>query len=196
MIGEDRDGRVERIPLGRIRPRAFAVRNDGADGLERLAASIRSHGLLHPLVLRPKDGAFEVVCGQRRLEAIRALGWGEVPAIVNVTFRAATPRAATIATSAAEIVGPTMTICRFSRTSVPSFDFRHVPPASSPAGDRTMTGRESPCPRSVIRDRGGNSVGEIMNGPSPPNSITGSSWGNAANASARFRTPDPCSGPR
>jgi putative nucleotidyltransferase with HDIG domain len=84
MIGQDKEIRIERIPLGRIQPRAFDARAEASDvEIERLAASIRAHGLLHPLLLRPAGRGFEIVCGQRRFRACKSLGLGEVPAIVR-----------------------------------------------------------------------------------------------------------------
>jgi ParB/RepB/Spo0J family partition protein len=46
---------------------------------DRLAASIREVGLLHPVVIRP-DG--KLIAGHRRLEACKRLGWTEVPVTV------------------------------------------------------------------------------------------------------------------
>ncbi len=60
-----------------------------AEQLDELEASIRENGLLQPLVVRPAgpaapDGAvWELVAGERRLRAVRRLGWREVPVIVR-----------------------------------------------------------------------------------------------------------------
>ena len=84
MIGQDRELKIERIPLGRIQPRSFEARAEASEAeIQRLAASIRIHGLLHPILLRPAGRGFEVVCGQRRFRACKALGMGEIPAIVR-----------------------------------------------------------------------------------------------------------------
>jgi ParB family chromosome partitioning protein len=50
--------------------------------LDDLRQSIRVHGLLNPLIVRPKDGKFEIVAGHRRLEACKRLGWTRIPCIV------------------------------------------------------------------------------------------------------------------
>ncbi|MFP3209674.1 MAG: ParB N-terminal domain-containing protein [Nitrososphaeria archaeon] len=42
--------------------------------MEELAASIAERGLLHPLIVRPRDGYYKVVAGNRRLAALKALG--------------------------------------------------------------------------------------------------------------------------
>src|SRR5438105_6922508 len=84
MIGQDRDFRVEPIPLGRIQPRQFLSRREATDEeISWLAASIRTHGLLQPILVRPAGKGFEVVCGQRRYRACKALGLGEVIAVVR-----------------------------------------------------------------------------------------------------------------
>ena len=55
--------------------------------LEALADSIRRHGLLQPLVVRPTEGGFELIAGERRLRAARQAGLDEVPVVI----RTATP---------------------------------------------------------------------------------------------------------
>jgi ParB family chromosome partitioning protein len=50
-------------------------------GIDELAESLREHGVLQPVVVRPVDGHFELIAGHRRLEAAQVLGWSELPAI-------------------------------------------------------------------------------------------------------------------
>lgn len=84
MIGEDREGCLLKIPLGRLEPPRVRVRQDAApEEIRRLADSIRKHGLLQPLLVRPAGRRFEVVCGARRFAACRALGLRAVPALVR-----------------------------------------------------------------------------------------------------------------
>lgn len=51
--------------------------------LGELAASIKEKGLLEPIVVRPADGGFEVVAGNRRLEACKRLGLRSIPCHVT-----------------------------------------------------------------------------------------------------------------
>jgi len=51
--------------------------------LEGLKVSIREHGVLQPIVVRPVGDRYQVVAGERRLRAAREVGIGEVPAIVR-----------------------------------------------------------------------------------------------------------------
>jgi ParB family chromosome partitioning protein len=46
----------------------------GLDNIHDLATSIQQHGLLQPIVVRPKQHQYEIVAGNRRLAAIRFLG--------------------------------------------------------------------------------------------------------------------------
>lgn len=51
--------------------------------LEELATSIRERGVLEPIVVRPKDGRYEIVAGERRYRASRLAGLDEIPAVVR-----------------------------------------------------------------------------------------------------------------
>ena len=81
---EPETGRVLELPLESIRPNPFQPRRafDQA-ALEELAASIRSQGLLQPLVVRPAEGGYEIVAGERRLRACQLAGIERVAVIVR-----------------------------------------------------------------------------------------------------------------
>ena len=71
---------IDRIHPGRYQPR---TRMDEAS-LDELAASIREHGVMQPILVRPVDGArFEIIAGERRWRAAQRAGLGEVPALVR-----------------------------------------------------------------------------------------------------------------
>lgn len=54
------------------------------DSLSELADSIRDHGVLQPLIVRPlSDGSYQLVAGERRWRASRLAGLTEVPVIVR-----------------------------------------------------------------------------------------------------------------
>ena len=53
--------------------------------MERLSESIREHGVLSPIIVRPKENAedeYEIISGHRRVMASRKAGIAEVPALV------------------------------------------------------------------------------------------------------------------
>lgn len=84
MTGNDRGARVERIPLASIRPRRLPSRAPASDAdIRRLAASIREHGLIHPILVRSIGREYEVVSGQRRYQACKSLGFPEIVAVVR-----------------------------------------------------------------------------------------------------------------
>jgi ParB family chromosome partitioning protein len=73
---------VEQIEMKMIRPSQFAVR----DRFQRMSeddhcliASIREHGLLQPILIRPLSHSFEIVAGHRRFHACRSLRWRFIP---------------------------------------------------------------------------------------------------------------------
>nr|WP_221277156.1 ParB/RepB/Spo0J family partition protein [Deinobacterium chartae] len=62
----------------------FNPRQDfSAQALQSLADSIREHGVLQPLLVRPVQGRLELVAGERRLRAARLAGLSRVPVIVR-----------------------------------------------------------------------------------------------------------------
>jgi ParB family chromosome partitioning protein len=71
------------LPIERIRPNPEQPRRrfDAAE-LERLADSIRRHGMLQPVVVRAVDDGFELVVGERRWRAAQAAGRTTIPAVV------------------------------------------------------------------------------------------------------------------
>ena len=52
--------------------------------IRELSLSIRAHGLLQPISVRPNDDGFEIIAGERRYRACHYLEWTEMPAIVHV----------------------------------------------------------------------------------------------------------------
>jgi ParB family chromosome partitioning protein len=51
--------------------------------IPELASSLRTYGLLQPVVVRPVDGGYVLLAGHRRVEAARSLGWETIAAIVR-----------------------------------------------------------------------------------------------------------------
>jgi ParB family chromosome partitioning protein len=48
-----------------------------------LCDSIRAHGFLQPIVVRPLNGRFQIVAGERRFRAAQLAAWNQVPVIVR-----------------------------------------------------------------------------------------------------------------
>ncbi len=69
---------VEQIEMRMIRPPKDPVRFSSEKNtleFENLKASIKEHGLLQPVLIRPIDRGFELVAGYRRFNACRGLRW-------------------------------------------------------------------------------------------------------------------------
>jgi ParB family chromosome partitioning protein len=72
---DQRSVAVERIEHNPYQPRKTFDEQE----LSTLAASIKEHGVLQPLVVRPLGDHFQLVAGERRLRAAQAAGYQEVP---------------------------------------------------------------------------------------------------------------------
>ena len=76
-------GRILYLPVGQIHPNPSQPRKIfDADGLQELAGSIRTYGILQPLTVRRRNGEYELVAGERRLRAAKIAGMTEVPCIL------------------------------------------------------------------------------------------------------------------
>jgi ParB family transcriptional regulator, chromosome partitioning protein len=75
-----------RIPVERIRARADALRSTvDADRLTELTDSVRTHGVLQPIRVRPcAAGHYEIIAGERRWLAAQHAGLRNIPAVVVV----------------------------------------------------------------------------------------------------------------
>lgn len=69
-----------------IRPSQFSIRDkfhrNDCD-FETLVNSIREHGLLQPILIRPLEHGFEIVAGHRRFQACRTLRWRFITAKIR-----------------------------------------------------------------------------------------------------------------
>ena len=70
------------IPAEEIDPNPNQPRQSVGD-LSELAASIREKGVLEPILVRPRDGRFQIVAGERRYRAAVDVGLDELPCIVR-----------------------------------------------------------------------------------------------------------------
>ena len=78
--GDFRSLPVDLIRRGKHQPRRVIEES----ALEELAHSVRTRGIVQPIVVRPAGpGSFEIVAGERRWRAARMAGLDEVPAVVR-----------------------------------------------------------------------------------------------------------------
>lgn len=71
--------RIDLIDPNPVQPRRLFQ----AEALDQLSQSIRLHGIIQPLVVRPHGGRYQLVAGERRWRAARLAGLEEVPAVVQ-----------------------------------------------------------------------------------------------------------------
>ncbi len=75
---------VRRIALDRVHPNPHQPRRlFDADRLRELAASLKSSGLIQPIVVRPFEDGFQLIAGERRLRAAKLAELPDIPAIVR-----------------------------------------------------------------------------------------------------------------
>ncbi|MCA1748640.1 MAG: ParB/RepB/Spo0J family partition protein [Sphingomonadales bacterium] len=78
------DSTVRMVPITRIAPHPDQPRRHfDSDALGELAKSIEARGVIQPIVLRPHDGKYQIVAGERRWRAAQMAQLHEIPAIIR-----------------------------------------------------------------------------------------------------------------
>jgi len=68
------------IPIEKIITNQLQPRKDMGD-LKELTESIREKGIIEPVIVRPKEGHFEIIAGERRYQAAKLADMSEIPCI-------------------------------------------------------------------------------------------------------------------
>ncbi|OUM98842.1 MAG: nucleoid occlusion protein [Paenibacillaceae bacterium ZCTH02-B3] len=76
---EVRQIRVDEIVPSPYQPRSVF----DEERIEELCRTIRTHGVIQPIIVREKNGKYELIAGERRWRAVRKLGLEHIPAIVR-----------------------------------------------------------------------------------------------------------------
>lgn len=75
---------IQEIAVGEIRPNPRQPRREfDPEKLSELAASIREHGVVQPILVRRTDEGYELVAGERRWRAAQTAGLDRIPAVVR-----------------------------------------------------------------------------------------------------------------
>jgi ParB family transcriptional regulator, chromosome partitioning protein len=78
------EGATFQIDVERITPSPFQPRRMFDEvKIDELASSIRNQGIIQPLVVRPKNGGYELIAGERRWRAAMKAGLREVPVVIR-----------------------------------------------------------------------------------------------------------------
>jgi len=71
------------IRIDEIAPNPFQPRTKVEENLDELVVSIKTHGVLQPILVRRRLDGYEVVLGERRLRAAKLAGLDQVPAVIR-----------------------------------------------------------------------------------------------------------------
>lgn len=75
---------VKNLPVSEIVPSPFQPRTVFDDErIDELCQTIKIHGVIQPIVVRVRNGVFEIIAGERRWRASKKLGLDTVPGIVK-----------------------------------------------------------------------------------------------------------------
>ena len=75
---------VKQIAIEDIVPNRFQPRTVfDEERIDELAQTIKTHGVIQPIVVRKQEDKYEIIAGERRWRAVRSLGWKTIPAIVK-----------------------------------------------------------------------------------------------------------------
>ncbi len=75
---------IENIDINKIKPNRFQPREDfNETKLNELISSIREKGVVQPILLRPSQDGYELIAGERRLRAVKSLGYAQIPAVIK-----------------------------------------------------------------------------------------------------------------
>jgi ParB family chromosome partitioning protein len=81
---ESADTPPSEIDINSISPNPYQPRRDFSDEkLTELAESIKTHGIIQPLVVRQKEGKLQLIAGERRLRAAKLAGITVVPVVIK-----------------------------------------------------------------------------------------------------------------
>ncbi|TGN19727.1 ParB/RepB/Spo0J family partition protein [Leptospira idonii] len=77
---ENLDGTIRTIKIEKIEPSEYQPRQERKKGIEELAASLKTDGLLQPIVVAKGKGedSYKIIAGERRFHAAKSLGWHEI----------------------------------------------------------------------------------------------------------------------
>ena len=78
------DPQLVKLHIAQIRPNPFQPRSTfNQEKQQELIDSVRARGMIQPVIVRQTKEGYELVAGERRLRAAKAIGWTEVPAVVR-----------------------------------------------------------------------------------------------------------------
>jgi len=75
---------VTEVEVDRLMPNLYQPRQDFDQGkMDELKESIKTHGIIQPIIVRESTEGYEIVAGERRLKAAKEIGMKKVPVIIR-----------------------------------------------------------------------------------------------------------------
>ncbi|WP_135554613.1 nucleoid occlusion protein [Paenibacillus cymbidii] len=75
---------VKQIPVSEIVPSPYQPRTIfDEDRIDELCQTIKTHGVIQPIIVRMRDDRYEIIAGERRWRATKKLGYETIPGIVR-----------------------------------------------------------------------------------------------------------------
>lgn len=82
----DNNATILRLAIDKLVPNKYQPRKYFDEtALKELATSIKTYGMINPILVRQKDDKYEIIAGERRFRAAKLVGLTEVPVIVKNT---------------------------------------------------------------------------------------------------------------
>ena len=84
VLGSNIQQGVRNISVEKIKANKYQPREDfNQEALNDLVSSIKEKGFIQPILVRSKQGEYELIAGERRFRAAKQLGYKEIPAIIK-----------------------------------------------------------------------------------------------------------------
>jgi ParB family chromosome partitioning protein len=144
LLGGDMDdtpapaGAPSALPISQLQPGKYQPRTRMDEGaLNELAASIKTQGIMQPVLVRPVDGGrYEIIAGERRFRAAQLAGLEEIPVLVREVDDQAAAAMALIENIQREDLNPLEEAQGIARL-ISDFDFTHEQAASAVGRSRS-----------------------------------------------------------
>lgn len=84
VLEEGSEDEIQMVLLDFIRPNPYQPRKSfDPEKIDELAQSVKTYGLLQPIIVRQHGNDYQLVAGERRHLACKSLGWKKIPALVR-----------------------------------------------------------------------------------------------------------------
>jgi ParB family chromosome partitioning protein len=84
LIDRHSNDEIRQLPVDEILPSPYQPRTVfDEERIDELCQTIKTHGLIQPIIVRVRNGKYELIAGERRLRAVKKLGMETIPAIIR-----------------------------------------------------------------------------------------------------------------